>query len=299
MSMDDYFEDSDLLFQSESQDNWMRARGGALVQGVICAFKNCSVDLIPFEQVKTQLHLVQKQNRGLQEIELDHIRGSVGRYQDFTSAFLPRESHMRQRWERVSAYGAAQGIAPIEVHQVGEAYFVVDGNHRVSVARQEGMKTIPAYVTEYKTSVGLSGEADLAELMTKAEYLAFLKKTRLDELRPENEILFTAPGRYQEIDCLISKFREALENSRGKQVSDEEALLEWFDLIYVPATRSISESGALERFPGRTEGDLFIWMWQHQDQLLERYPESSEENSGGNTVLSFLRRLWRNMRKLA
>ena len=113
------------------------------------------------------------------------------------------------------------------------------------------------------------------------------------------EIQFSTPGRYQELDCLIAKFREALENSRGKQVSDEEALLEWFDLIYIPATQKIKESGALERFPDRTEADLFIWMWKHQDQLLERYPESSYEgNDGSNAVLSLLRRLWHNLRKL-
>jgi hypothetical protein len=297
--MDDYFEDSSLLFQSGSQDDWTRARAGALVQGVICAFKNCSVDLIPFEQVKTQLHLVQRQNRGLQEIELDNIRGSVGRYRDFTSAFLPRGAHLRKRWELVSRFGAEQGIPPIEVYKVGEAYFVVDGNHRVSTARQAGMETIPAYVSEYKTSVELSGEADLAELMTKSEYLAFLKKTRLGEFRPGSEILFTTPGRYEELEQLITVFRETLENSRGEPVTDEEALLDWFDLIYIPAIRSIRESGAMERFPGRTEADLFIWMWQHQDQLLERYPESSEENNGGNTVVPFLRRLWRNIRKLS
>jgi uncharacterized ParB-like nuclease family protein len=42
-------------------------------------------------------------------------------------------------------------MPPIEVYQVGEAYFVIDGNHRVSAARQEGMKTIAAYVCEFVT----------------------------------------------------------------------------------------------------------------------------------------------------
>ena len=296
--MDEYFKDSGLLFQSDSHDDWLRARGGTLIQGVICAFKNCSVDLIPFEEVQAQLHLVQKQSRGLQDIELDRIRGSVGRYRDFTSAFLPRGSHMRQRWQRISSMVSSRGMPPIETYQVGDAYFVVDGNHRVSIARQAGMMAIPAYVYEFTTPVGLSGEADLAELITKSEYLEFIKKTNLDKLRPGNEIIFTAPGRYKELECLISMFQETLESSRGKPVSDEDALLEWFDLIYLPATRRISESDALERFPGRTEADLFIWMWQHQDQLLDQYPESLEGREGGYAFVSLLRRLWRNMRKI-
>lgn len=112
MAMDQRFLDPSHFVQS--QVDWMQARVGALVQGVICTFKNCSVDLIPFEQLQTQRHLVQKQNRGLQEIELDHIWGSVGRYRDFTSAFLPRGDHPQKRWERVSKFGAVQGISPIE-----------------------------------------------------------------------------------------------------------------------------------------------------------------------------------------
>jgi hypothetical protein len=296
--MDDYFEESGSRFQSESHSGWVRAREGALIQGVVCAFKDCSVDLIPFEEVRTQLRLVQKEDRGLHEIELDRIRGSVGRYEDFTSAFLPRGDHMRQRWERVNALGIVKGIPPIEVYQVGEAYFVVDGNHRVSTARQVGMKFIPAYVSEFKTPVGLSADADLDEVITKAEYLEFLQKTGLDELRPGNEIIFTTPGRYQELECLISGYRESLERSRGKPVSYEDAVLEWFDQIYIPVTKQIVDSGALERFPDRTEADLFIWTWQHQAQLLECYPESSDSRDEGNLIMPLLKRLWHNIRKI-
>ena len=136
--------DRSLLAHYESQEKWARARRGVLVQRVVCTFKNCSVDLIPFDEVRTRLHLTQNYCRGLQDIELERIRGSVGRYRDFTSAFLPRRNHMRQRWERVNTMVSAQKMPPIEVYQVGDAYFVVDGNHRVSNARQEGMRTIAA-----------------------------------------------------------------------------------------------------------------------------------------------------------
>ncbi len=161
-------EDNSLLAHYESQRKWTRARGGVLIQKIVCAFKSCSVDLIPFEEVRTGLHLTQQYCRGLQDIELAHIRGSVGRYKDFTSAFLPRRDHLRQRWERVNTIVSAQAMPPIEVYQVGDAYFVVDGNHRVSNARQEGMKTIAAYICEFITPVGLSAEADLDEVITKS-----------------------------------------------------------------------------------------------------------------------------------
>lgn len=51
------------------------------------------------------------------------------------------------------------------VGKVGEANFVVDGKYRVSTARQAGMETVPAYVTEYEAGVDLSGEADPIEVM--------------------------------------------------------------------------------------------------------------------------------------
>jgi hypothetical protein len=272
--MDEYKEDGSLLAHYESQEKWARARKGVLVQKVVCTFKNCSVDLIPFEEVRTRLHLTQKYCRGLQDIELARIRGSVGRYRDFTSAFLPRRDHLRQRWERVNTMVSSQDMPPIEVYRVGEAYFVLDGNHRVSAARQEGMKTIPAYVCEFVTPVGLSAEADCDEVITKSEYVEFLNKTHLDKLRPGQEIVFTRPGRYPELECLITMFQEALEETQGEVTSYEDALLLWFDMVYSPAVYEIKKSGALERFPGRTEADLFIWMWQHQHRLLEQYPSS-------------------------
>jgi hypothetical protein len=200
-------QDRSLLAQYESQEKWTRARRGALVQRIVSTFRNSSVDLIPFEEVRTRLHLTQKYCRGLQDVELAHIRGSVGRYRDFTSAFLPRRDHLRQRWERVDTMVSAGDMPPIELYQVGDAYFVVDGNHRVSAARQEGMKTIAAYVCEFVTPVGLSTEADLDEVIIKAEYAEFLNETHLDKLRPGQGIVFTSPGRYRELECLITMFR--------------------------------------------------------------------------------------------
>lgn len=111
---------------------------------------------------------------------------------------------------------------------------------------------------QFVTQVGLSAEADLGEVIIKSEYAAFLDKTRLNRLRPEQEIVFTSPGHYRELECLISMFREALEETRGELVSSEEAFLLWYDMVYSPAVHEIKKSGAMGRFPGRTEADLFI-----------------------------------------
>jgi len=194
---------------------------------------------------------------------------------------------------------STRDMPPIELYQVGDAYFVVDGNHRVSTARQEGMKTIAAYVCEFVTPVGLSAEADLDEVIIKAEYAEFLNETHLGKLRPGQEIVFTNPGRYLELECLITMFREALEETRGEVISYEDALLLWYEMVYSPAVHEIKKSGAMERFPGRTEADLFIWMWQHQHRLLEQYT-SSPVHRVVETVSSLVRWPWlRNRRGTA
>ena len=76
------------------------------------------------------------------------------------------------------------GVPPIEVYKVGDAYFVKDGNHRVSVARQLGMSHIEAYVTDVATSVPVGSDLRPDDLILKSEYADFLERTQLRRLRP-------------------------------------------------------------------------------------------------------------------
>ena len=281
----------DIINEMESQQAWNKARRSVVVQRVLCAIQECSMDLIPFEEARKLLHLNQKICRGLQEIELDKIRGSVGRYHDFTSAFLPRRDNLRQRWQRVWLAGATKGLPPIELYKVGQAYFVSDGNHRVSIARKEGMETIEAYVCEYISPIELSGEADLDEVLCKAEYAEFLSRT---QLRPTQEIVFTVPGRYMEIECQIRSVQQSLENDRSEPVTYVEAAALWYREIYSPTVREIRESGAIERFPGRTEADLFIWMWRKEPEL-QIYCAQTSNLENGNPRVNALRTIFRKL----
>jgi hypothetical protein len=255
---------------TQAGKDWDRARQSALIEDILGIFTRRSADLLSFEDVKSQLRLTQKNYRGIQDIEIDRIRGSVGRYQDFTREFLPRNDSMRQRWQRVDTIAIMRGLPPIEVYQVGEMYFVLDGNHRVSVAHQSGMKTIQAHVWEYVTPVGLSPDAGVDEVLIKAEYAEFLNKTKLNELRPEQEIIFTAPGRYLELECQIAMYQQVLEQIDQEPIGYSDAVTAWYDMLYTPSVQIIEERGVLERYPNRTEADLFIWVWEHHEELRER-----------------------------
>ena len=142
--------------------------------------------MLAYDYVSQQLRGTGTIDRGLQEIPLDAIVGSVGRYDDFTRDFLPKKDSIQDRWAGVkAAILNMTGMTPISVYQIGEGYFVRDGNHRVSVARQLGTPTITALVTEVKTRVPLAIDDDLDEVKCKARYAEFLEVTKLDELRPE------------------------------------------------------------------------------------------------------------------
>ena len=86
--------------------------------------------------------------RGVREIPLDAITGTVepGRAHQFDSEFRPAP-HARGRWLRIwLAEHSGETLPPISVSQVGDAYAIRDGHHRVSVAKARGAVTIIAVV---------------------------------------------------------------------------------------------------------------------------------------------------------
>jgi hypothetical protein len=252
-----------LIADFDAEKSWDKSLRRSLFQKIICTFKGCSIDLLSFDEVKSRLRLSQRIYRGIKEIELVNIRGSVGRYRDFTNAFFPLKKHMKDRWKRVNKLAITRGIPPIEVYQVGEAYFVLDGNHRVSVARSLGIKTIEAHVYEFVKSAGLSSEADLDELIIKEEYTNFLERTHLDKVRPNQKIIFTTPGQYRELECQIEIYRKYLEKSKKDKITFREAIPLWYDEFFTPIIEIIKKEGIINKFPHRTEADLYIWFWRY------------------------------------
>jgi hypothetical protein len=257
-----------------------RSRKQAIIQELLAWLTNTPVDLLPFEEVRRKLHIQGCRHQGLQEVPLDKIVGSVGRYQDFTRTFLPRRSVNPRRWAQVKALAeGAAGWPPIEVFQVGDVYFVEDGNHRVSVALDLEMKTIQAYVTGCKSPVPLDASLTPMDLIVKTDYANFLESTHLDRLRPDQHIEFSMPGRYQDLLAHIAGHQHCLERRSGQAAPWEEAVTGWYDNVYLPLVRLIREKGMLEKFPHRTEADLYAWVTRHEMELREVYgvPDVNDE----------------------
>lgn len=270
----DLGQESTALTQARSREIWNQARRQAFWQRFSSSLglTRQPTTLLSFEEVQQKLRLHQNAYRGLQQVPVDQIVGSVGRYHDFTRTFLPLVESDSARWQRVAELQMEAGLPPIELYKVGDAYFVKDGNHRVSVARQLEMRTIEAYVWEYQTPTGgISPQVDVDELIVKAEYRAFLDRTGLDISFPGSDIILTEPGMYPALELEIQLYRENLEQIDREPRSYQEAAATWYDLVYSLAIDVINESGALELFPGRTEADLYIWTSRHRRELSERY----------------------------
>jgi hypothetical protein len=260
--------EQELLTFSAAIDDFHKARSLAALKEILARITGESTQLLSFDEVRQKLKVKGSYDKGLRDIPLDAIVGSVGRYNDFTRDFLPKQDVDETRWARVKvAATGLVGLDPIEVYQIGDVYFVKDGNHRVSVARQLGATHIQAYVTEIRTRVPLTPNVKPDDLILKAEYADFLEKTRLDEYRPQSDLNVTVPGQYPILLEHIDMHRYFMGLDYQRDVSYEEAVTHWYDHVYLPIVQIIRERGILRFFPDRTETDLYLWIAEHRAAL--------------------------------
>jgi nucleotide-binding universal stress UspA family protein len=246
------------------------ARRKASIQEILARLAGKSSELLSYEEVAEKLKLNVRTERGVHDIPLKAIIGSVGRYTEFSRNFLPLKNGDQQRWARVKAAvddPESSGLPPIEVYQVGEVYFVLDGNHRVSVARQEGFEFISAHVIEVKTDVPITPDIQPDDLIIKAEYADFLVKTDLASLRPGVDLSVTVPGQYEKLLEHIQVHRYFMGIDFQRDVSYPEAVGHWYDVVYTSITEPIREHGLLRWFPGRTETDMYLWVSAYRADL--------------------------------
>jgi nucleotide-binding universal stress UspA family protein len=255
---------------SEALADFQRARSQAQLKELLARLSGAPAQLLSFDEVRQTLRLQGGIERGLQDIPLDAIVGSVGRYTDFTRDFLPRKEIDPQRWARVMvAANGLVGLPPIEVYQIGNAYFVIDGNHRVSVARKMNAQFIQAYVTEVHSRVPLNPDVKPDELILLAEYNQFLEQTRLNEFRPQADLSVTLPGQYPHLLEHIEVHRHYMGLEQQREIPNEEAVTHWYDEVYLPVVQIIRNQGILRQFPNRTETDLYLWIAEHRSELEE------------------------------
>src|ERR671938_1709396 len=133
--------------------DFTRARRRARLRALVARIRreHASNRLLPFDDVRRELAAKNRLHRGTRVVDVDEIVGSVGRWRDFDRSFLPARASEGQRWKRIDrAFQKGEDLPLVELYEIGDAYFVVDGHHRVSVARFHGVPTVEAAVAEFR-----------------------------------------------------------------------------------------------------------------------------------------------------
>lgn len=263
-------------FDSRVMADFNRARFKAFFGDVLSFIRGRPNDLLSYGEVREKLRIGGPIYRGVQQVPIAKIVGSVNRYRDFDRAFLPTQSHTADRWRKVNrAFYDDVNLPPVLLYKVGDAYFVVDGNHRVSVAKEQGVEYIDAEVRECAVKVPLAPDIRPEDLTILGEHVEFLDRTGLDRLRPEARIELTILGGYDRLLEHIAVHRYFMGLDYRRDIAEEEAVTHWYGDVYCPIVNVIRASGALADFPDRTEGDLYLWVIDHQHFLAQRGAELS------------------------
>ncbi|MFB3737338.1 MAG: ParB N-terminal domain-containing protein [Candidatus Velamenicoccus archaeovorus] len=227
-------------------------------------------ELLDLDDVRRRLRVFEQSYVGVRPIPADRIVGTLGRAADFDRGFLPRRPEIRQRWERVERTFSDGGVPPISVYELDGSYFVVDGHHRVAVARQQGVEYVDAEITRLRARRPLPPDADIPALIMAEQQLIFFEESGLDRARPEARIRFTRPQGYIELLEQVKIHGYHLMMEHGRVLSKEEIAGDWYDRVYLPTVEAIEREGLRGLCREPTKADLFLWVSQRRREL---FPE--------------------------
>ena len=255
---------------SRVRSDFSRARFKAFLNGVWAALSGQPNRLLSYDEIKEKLHIGGPIYRGVQTVRVEQIAGSLNRYHQFDREFLPTQDDTSSRWMSVNrAFYQDVSLPPVVLYKVGQVYFVVDGHHRVSVAREQNQEFIDAEVRECATRVNITPDIKLEDLEILEDKVHCLERTALDYLRPGANIKLTVPDGFERILEHIAVHRYFMGLDLKRDITEQEAVTHWYDTVYLPIVQVIRESNVLDDFPGKTEGDLYLWVLDHQHYLAQ------------------------------
>jgi hypothetical protein len=255
-------------FSEQARSDFQRARFKAFLNQVWGALSGQPSSLLSYDEIKEKLHVGGPIYRGLKTVRVDQIAGSLNRYHEFDRVFLPKSDELAQRWQSVNrAFYQEISLPPVVLYKVGEVYFVVDGHHRVSVARGQGQIFIEAEVRECATRVNIMPNIRPEDLVILEDKVNFLERTSLDTLIPDANIKLTIPDGFDRMLEHIAVHHYFMGLDLKRDISEEEAIKHWYDTVYLPIVKIIRDTEILKEFPDKTEGDLYLWVLDHQHYL--------------------------------
>jgi hypothetical protein len=273
----------------QSDRDFSRARRRAFLRKVGAYLRGDpgSNQLLSFEEVKDALGTVSQVYLGMREVPVSQIVGSVGRHRDFDRAFLPSKPDLGTRWRRIDEImDRGQELPPVSLYKIGDVYFVQDGNHRVSVARQRGVEMMDAEVIELRSRVPLGSALTARDLLHKLEHRHLLERLPFDRVLPEIRVQFSDVSDYRKLATYVEAHGFRLSQLWRRYVSPEEVLRDWYEYGYRPIAEMIREERILDAFSDRTELDLYLWIVYHRERLaLEARDEKISTQTAKDDIL--------------
>jgi len=228
-------------------------------------------ELLPLDRVREHVRLFEQTYVGVRPIPVSAVVGTAGRSEDFSNDFLPRRDDVRERWMQVERAFPDGLFPPIVVYRLGDSYFVVDGHHRVAVAKQRKIEMIDAEITELRARFPIPPGVDIGALIHAEQRQRFMEDSGLERACPEVLIELSQPHGYVELLELIKVHGYHLSIERGEAVPIEEAGRDFYDHVYLPTVDVIKNEGLSDAFPNNTEGDLFMWIYERRRSLFPHH----------------------------
>ncbi|GAP41402.1 universal stress protein [Flexilinea flocculi] len=270
--IDPFPDPRDSMLISKAQNDFDRAKRAADWQYAVGILTKKDYHLIDYNEVRSRLSDTCNLPIVHKEIPIQSIVGSVSRNTDFTRTFLPKLIHDRERWVKVKlANESSEGVPPIEVYQIGNVYFVLDGHHRVSVMKSYGAEFISANVRIINRDVPLLPSDSADEIIVKVERDSFLKKTKIDKLLPAVNFELKNPGEYIELLEHITVHRYFMGLDFQRDIDSDEAVLHWYENVYLPVIKIVRDRNMLRGFPDKTETELYLWIENNKAELTKEF----------------------------
>jgi len=276
--------------RADVENDFLRARRRQVLARLVQRLRREPDDvnlILPFDDVMAALGQAGEQRLGLQTIRLDRIVGTVDSTRDFDRRFRPTSNRVRERWERLAlAQRRGESIPPIDVYQVGDMYFVVDGHHRVSIALAMGQKVIDAYVTEIRTAVPAQGIQHRSDLLFKSYEQLFRSRVRLP---PEaySKIRVSDPWSYAELSEAVEAWGFRLMQHEHKFYDRPEVSRRWFSEEYTPVVRILRSADLIG---SNTDAEAYLIIATERYRLIRTHDWTDE-------VIEELQRQFRSPRR--
>jgi hypothetical protein len=220
--------------------------------------------LLVLRDVERRLPAITRRSLGVRTIPLADVVGTEGRAATFTRDFEPRHESSRQRIRALAAAFPGGDFPPITAVKLGDVYFVVDGHHRVALARQSGGEMIDADVTEFVTRVPLPAGADMLEVVLRQLERVFLEDSGLAEAHPGLRFSASRPALYLELLENIQVHGYHLMLEQARPLSRERIAEDWYERVFAPAVTPSVREHVPKAMRGEPDADLFLLMYRRR-----------------------------------